>query len=165
MLVPIKTENVYESSVEHSKACRKKALDLLARREHSRLELQRKLSSRAYSQDTIDRVLDALEVDGLLEEARFVESFIRGRISKGQGPTRIQADLMHRGINEANIQTGLEDIQQDWGKLASDVRCKRFGITGPREFSERARQMRFLQYRGFERDQIDIALDLADDSD
>lgn len=160
-----KPESNSNSSSGDGKACRKKALDLLARREHSRLELRRKLSARAYSRNIIDGVLDDLEVDGLLEEARFVESFIRTRIGKGQGPTRIQAGLMQRGVAEASIQTGLLEVQQDWGTLASDVRCKRFGATEPQEFSERARQMRFLQYRGFERDQIDVALDIAADSD
>ena len=165
MLLSSKLEPTSDSSSGHGKACRKKALDLLARREHSRLELQRKLSARAYSRDIIDGVLDDLEVEGLLEEARFVESFIRSRVGKGQGPTRIQADLIQRGIAEARIQAGLVDVQQDWGRLASAVRCKRFGAMEPREFSERARQMRFLQYRGFERDQIEVALDLAADSD
>ncbi|MBH98809.1 MAG: RecX family transcriptional regulator [Rhodospirillaceae bacterium] len=160
-----KSEQTQESSVNTGKACRKQALDLLARREHTRLELKRKLSARAYRHDTIDEVLDKLEMEGLLEEMRFVESFVRTRINKGQGPLRIQADLVQRGVTEMNIRAGLTDACQDWGKLASEVRHKRFGSANPREFSERARQIRFLQYRGFKKHQIDAALDFEGNPD
>jgi regulatory protein len=110
-------------------------------------------------------VLDVLEAEGLLEEARFIESFVRARIDKGQGPTRIRADLIQRGIDEAHIQVGLREACQDWDVLAAKVRRKRFGMNMPSDFTERARQMRFLQYRGFERGQIEAALDLAAESD
>ena len=151
--------------MDQRKACRKQALDLLARREHSRLELERKLSARSYLQETIDDVLDALETEGLLEEARFVESFVRARIGKGQGPNRIRADLVRRGVAEVTIQAGLREAQHDWSALAAEARRKRFGTGRPDDFAERARQMRFLQYRGFEGVQIEAALDLAADSD
>ena len=110
-------------------------------------------------------MLDALEVEGLLEETRFIESFVRARIDKGQGPTRIRADLIQRGIDETHIQVGLREACQDWGVLAAKVRRKRFGMDMPSDFTERARQMRFLQYRGFEGGQIETALDPAVDPD
>jgi len=160
-----KPEDTQDVSSETRKACRRQAMDLLARREHSRAELERKLLARSYPRDTLGEVLDALEAEGLLDKARFVESFIRARVSKGQGPIRIRADLIQRGVDVATIEAGLRDARQDWGGLATVVRRKRFGINMPSEFAERARQTRFLQYRGFEGAQIEAALDLAADSD
>ena len=165
MPLPVKPEETQDSLSERRKTCRRQALDLLARREHSRLELERKLLARSYPRDTTNEVLDALEVEGLLEETRFIESFVRARIDKGQGPTRIRADLIQRGIDEAHIQVGLREACQDWGVLAAKVRRKRFGMDMPSDFTERARQMRFLQYRGFEGGQIETALDPAVDPD
>ena len=160
-----KPEETRDSPSEQRKACRNRAMDLLARREHSRLELERKLLARSYSQAPIDQVLDALESEGLLAEGRFVESFIRSRVSKGQGPTRIRAELLQRGIEESAAQAGLQEANLDWASLAAQAWQKRFGPHAPGDFKERARQARFLQYRGFEMEQINAALDVAADSD
>ena len=80
MPLSVKPEETQDSLSEQRKTSRRQALDLLARREHSRLELERKLLKRSYSRDTTNEVLDVLEVEGLLEEARFIESFVRTRI-------------------------------------------------------------------------------------
>jgi regulatory protein len=64
--------------------CKRTAVELLARREHSRLELERKLATRGFPEAVIAPALDALEHSGLLVAARFTESFIRSRIAKGQ---------------------------------------------------------------------------------
>jgi regulatory protein len=146
-------------------ACRKQALDLLARREHSRLELERKLAARAYSPDVIARTLDRLQQSGLLDAARFAESFVRSRISKGQGPLRIVRELTERGLSGAEAEDALAAIEIDWQAVAHGVRKKKFGDKPPREFKERARQSRFLQYRGFAADQIRAVLDLDPDYD
>ncbi len=140
-------------------------MDLLARREHSRLELARKLHARAYTPEIAAEVLDALEEEGLLEESRFVESFVRSRVGKGQGPARIRAELLQRGVDDALIQTGLGEADCDWISLAVAARRKRFGADSPSDFAERARQARFLQSRGFDGGQIQAALDLGADSD
>ena len=151
--------------VDDGKACRRRALDLLARREHSRLELQRKLLARAFVPVLVEDILDVLQADGLLNEGRFLESFIRSRIGKGQGPARIQAELNQRGIDRSRVQTWLRDSELDWASLAAGVREKRFGPGRPGSFVERARQTKYLQYRGFEIEQINAALELADESD
>ena len=146
-------------------ACRQRAMDLLARREHSRLELERKLGVRGFEPAVVAQVLDGLTRDRLLEEDRFVESFIRARARKGQGPMRIRGDLAQRGVDDGSVSAGLANAPCDWGALAAEVRTKRFGAAAPADFRERARQAKFLQYRGFDADQIRAALDLAADSD
>ena len=140
-------------------------MDLLARRDHSRLELDRKLTSRGFERAIVEHVLEDLIRDRLLEEDRFVESFIRGRVRKGQGPVRIRGELAQRGIADASASTALDEADCDWTALAAEVRTKRFGAEAPVDFKERARQAKFLQYRGFETEQIRAALDAARDSD
>ncbi len=145
-------------------ACKRTAVELLARREHSRLELQRKLAARGFPEGVIVPALDALEQSGVLAAARFTESFIRSRLAKGQGPVRIRAELAERGVAEQAAEL-LRGSDIDWLATARDARRKRFGAEPPRDFRERARQARFLQYRGFTADQVRAALELDADSD
>jgi len=145
-------------------ACKRTAVELLARREHSRLELQRKLAARGFPEGVIAPALDALERSGVLAAARFTESFIRSRLAKGQGPVRIRAELAERGVAEQAAEL-LRGSDIDWLATARAVRRKRFGAEPPCDFRERARQARFLQYRGFTADQVRAALELDADSD
>lgn len=140
-------------------------MDLLARRDHSRLELTRKLVARGFEATLVESVLDGLARDRLLLERRFVESFIRERYRKGQGPVRIRAELTERGIGPGEVAAGFAEADCDWGRSAAQVRVKRFGSSVPGDYKERARQARFLQYRGFDAEQIRTALDMAGDSD
>jgi regulatory protein len=146
-------------------ACRRAALGLLARREHSRQELDRKLAERGFPGDVSASVLDALEREGSLADARFTDSFVRSRIARGQGPQRIRADLVQRGIAAGAADDGLAGADVDWRAAIRAVRAKRFGPDLPRDYAERARQARFLQYRGFDSAQIRAALELDGDSD
>ncbi len=146
-------------------ACRKTALDLLARREHSRPELERKLARRAFSGGLIDEILDELEESGALSARRFAESFVSTRAAKGQGPVRIRSELTRRGVNSGVFDDLLHDGTIDWNAIARRARVKRFGAGAPANYAERARQARFLQYRGFDMGQIDAALDIGADSD
>ena len=133
---------------------RKKAMDYLARREHGRVELRKKLIKFGFDADISDDAIERLVDDGLQSDQRFTEAFIQSRINQGKGPTRIRADLSQRGVSDSVIEDGLYEAAQDWRALARDVRVKKFGAQQPKDFKEKARQMRFLQYRGFEHDQI-----------
>ena len=146
-------------------ACERAALDLLARREHSRRELERKLGARGFPDEMIAATLDALERSGELAATRFTESFIRARAAKGQGPARIRAELAERGIDREQAAELLRAAAIDWAAVASSVRDKRFGARPPTDFKERARQARFLEYRGFESGEIGRALGSRDDLD
>ena len=155
------------SHAESCKVLRKKAMDLLARREHAVAELRRKLQShvdgRGKAQhldaDAIDDVLAKLQNEGLVSDERFTEAFVRHRNNNGYGPQRIQAELRERGVSEkiAAIHLDLGDPQ--WFERALSVRNKRFGEDRPKDFKERARQARFLQYRGFTTEQARQVLD------
>lgn len=145
--------------------CERAALDLLARREHTRRELERKLAARGFDDGMIGATLDALEESGELAAARFTESFIRARAAKGHGPARIRAELAERGIDREQAAELLRAAGIDWAEIASTVRDKRFGRERPTDFKERARQARFLEYRGFDSGQIGSALRSGDDLD
>ena len=140
-------------------ACKRVGLDLLARREHSRRELERKLAARGFDAATLGPTLDELEESGALVAARFTESFVRSRGVRGQGPVRIRAELVERGIDDAEATQLLREAGIDWVESARAERRKRFGSGPPRDFKERTRQARFLQYRGFDSASIRAALD------
>jgi regulatory protein len=142
---------------------RKKAMDLLARREHGRAELQRKLVAAGFDVDVAADALRRLAEEGLQSDRRFVESFVQSRINQGKGPLRIHADLGQKGIASGLIDEVLEETGEDWCALAREARLKEFGRTQPAGFRDKARQMRFLQYRGFEPDQIRTAVASFDD--
>jgi regulatory protein len=78
---------------------------------------------------------------------------------------RIRAELAQRGIDAPGAAAALVAEEVDWFEAARAARRKRFGADLPRDFKERARQARFLQYRGFDSRQIQAALELPDDSD
>lgn len=138
-------------------------MDYLARREHGRAELTRKLTKFGFEPDTSDDAIAGLIEDGLQSDQRFVDAFIQSRINQGKGPSRIRVELKERGLNGSDIDNGLTDAGQDWFVLAAEVRRKKFGPGKPADFSTKAKQMRFLQYRGFEQDHIQAAV--SQDSD
>jgi regulatory protein len=138
-------------------------MDLLARREHSRLELKRKLVARSFDESLVSVVLDELENDGLLSAERFLQSFVESRYARGQGPKRIERELADRGVESSAGY--LDDPRFDWATLARETRIRRFGKAMPTDFREKARQMRFLEYRGFSRDQIRYALKFEDQNE
>jgi regulatory protein len=138
------------------------AVGLLARREHSRGELTRKLAQRGCEPGDIERALDALEDDRLLSDARFSEQFVRGRVERGAGPARIRADLRQRGVADGLAEAALDQYATDWRQRAREVRRKRFGDEPPADYKQRARQARFLQGRGFTAEQIGRVLNEVD---
>jgi regulatory protein len=137
---------------------RKKAMDYLARREHGRTELLNKLTKFGFEADAADDAVAQLVDDGLQSDTRFAEAFVRSRIGQGKGPARIRAELREHGVSDGVIDTALSEAGQDWFELAIDVRFKKFGAERPADFKEKARQMRFLQSRGFDSDQIQVAV-------
>jgi regulatory protein len=136
---------------------RKKAMDFLARREYGRTELAKKLADKGFRRSAVEEELATLSEEGLQSDTRFAESFVQSRINQGKGPVRIRADLGQRGIRDGIIEGALESAACDWYELARQERVKKFGDKVPGEFREKARQMRFLQYRGFEQDHIQSA--------
>jgi len=136
---------------------RKKAMDFLARREYGQTELTRKLADKGYDRDVAEQAVRKLTEDGLQSDQRFAGSFVQSRINQGKGPVRIRLDLGQRGVTDAVVEVAIEESAADWHGLARAVRSRKFGLGEPADFQAKAKQMRFLQYRGFEQDHIQSA--------
>ena len=133
---------------------RVKAMDLLARREYSRKELQQRLLQRDYAAELVDQVITQLLSECLLSDERFVESFINSRMQRGQGPVRIRAELRDRGISDDLIEAMLDMRDPVWRTSLYEIHARRFAGEMPTTPGERARQQRFFTYRGFTSEQI-----------
>jgi regulatory protein len=134
------------------------ALDLLARREHGSDELREKLLEREFDAVEIDEALTRLIAEGLLSQQRFVESFVSSHVRRGHGPVWIRAALERKKVSATEVHEALAAYSADWAGLAAEVRRKRFGAQLPADPAARARQSRFLQYRGFTAEQVRHAL-------
>jgi len=137
---------------------RNAAMDLLTGREFSRAELCSKLSKRFENHSGIDDVLDQLCDDGLQSDSRFTNAFVRSRVSRGQGLARIRMDIREKGIDQELLTRILSEQEVDWFELARDVARRKFGNEEAKDQKAKAKRVRFLQYRGFNFDQIKYAL-------
>lgn len=152
-----KEEEPADPAVQRT-AARNTAIGLLARREHAQAEIKRKLRDRGYDKDLTLEVVDDLTRQRLLSDTRFAEAFIRSRADRGQGPVRLRAELRQLQIPAEQIERQLLAVEVDWTALARQVRLRKFGKQPPASLGERAKQVRFLQYRGFMAGQIRAAL-------
>ena len=132
-------------------------MDFLARREHSQVELRRKLATRGFDAELIETTLADLVAENLLSNSRFAEAFVHSRFQKGSGPQKIHAELRERGIDDGLIDASIAGYDQQWLERVREVREKKFGAHLPGDYKERTRQMRFLQQRGFTTEQISSA--------
>ncbi|MDP3979013.1 MAG: recombination regulator RecX [Pseudomonas sp.] len=135
-------------------AVRRAAMDLLARREHGRVELTRKLARRGAPLELIDTALERLAQEGLLSEARYLESFVGYRARAGYGPLRIREELIQRGLPRADVEQALGDSGIDWREQLEQTWRRKFAGQLPGDAREHARQGRFLSYRGYPLDLI-----------
>ena len=137
------------SEVNQPVEVRRKAMDLLARREHSALELRRKLLSRDFDESTVDQVLARLQQDRLQCDARFTESYVHHRINAGIGPVKIRYELLQKGVRDDLIEQYLQTRSELWDTMMAQQRARKFGETIPEDMKDRMKQVRFLQNRGF----------------
>ena len=146
-----------EASTSDPKIVEAAAVRLLSRREHSIEELRRKLGRKGYPPETIEAVIQKLAGKRLVSDERFTASFVHHHAKRGQGPVRIRAALRQQGITDSQAEEALRSADIDWLQLAREVRRRKFGATAPRSLDERAKQARFLQYRGFDAEQLRAA--------
>jgi len=128
-----------------------RAVGLLSRREHSRIELQRKLAPHAENPEALSKVLDELSREGWQSDERFTQGLVH-RKATGHGLTRIVQDLKKQGITPEAIATVRSALKETELSRAQAVWAQKFGsqpIQFPLSLSEYARQGRFLASRGF----------------
>jgi len=133
------------------------AIAMLARREHASGELLDKLTERGYDAALCQAAIDELIDERLVDDVRFAAAYVRSHAARGQGPRRLRQDMGAAGLPAALIQAAIDE-GPDWHQLAAQTRQRKFGDEPPADWAERARQSRFLQYRGFSNDHIRSAL-------
>ena len=139
-----------------------RALRLLARREHSRTELARKLAAHAASPETLDALLDGLEERKQLSDSRYAEQRVR-TLARKYGSSRIRQELRARGIDAQAAESAvLASAEDDLSRAVEILRRKYREPAASRE--ERARRARFLLGRGFSYPIIQEALKLSSDA-
>ncbi|WP_296752157.1 recombination regulator RecX [Thiobacillus sp.] len=131
---------------------RERALRLLARREHSRFELARKLETAGFARADIAVLLDQFEAKNWLSDQRFADSYVADHRAR-TGSVKLAYDLRQRGVGDAIIEAVLGENRGSEFERARAVWKKKFGAA-PADAPEQARQMRFLQSRGFAADLI-----------
>jgi regulatory protein len=139
------------------------AVALLARRDFAAGELRDKLVANGFSTAVAAATVAELQVEKLLDDARYAEHYVAYRARRGQGPVRIAADLHAVGVDKTLVETALAGVA-DWNGVAREVRQRKFGSESALSWSEKARQARFLQYRGFAAAHIRAALGSEVDS-
>jgi len=139
-------------------AIRRAAMNMLTRRDYSQHEISQKLKAKGYAGHEIKPVIASLAQEGLINESRFTENFIYWRRGRGYGPVRISMELQTRGIAAEIITEFLQITESFWDEAARKVWQKHFRGRAPADYHERMKQMRFLQYRGFTREQIESVL-------
>lgn len=140
-----------------------RALGLLARRDHSKKELNRKLTSRGLDAEEVEVAVDRLAGEGWQDDSRFAEGLVRSRAASGYGPLRIRAELSTHGLESEAIARAMGTFEGDWTENARDLVRRRFGKALD-DLAQRRKAADFLIRRGFGGDSVRAAtrLDLDD---
>ena len=133
------------------------AVVLLARRDFCAKELRERLVSQGYAVGVVEGVVAELGGRGFIDDARYAQQYVALHAERGHGPHRIERELKQLGVESTLIADALAG-GEDWGRRARELRIRRFGLEPPTQWPEKARQARFLQYRGFSNDHIRAAL-------
>jgi len=130
------------------------AVRLLSRREHSTYEIRDKLLQRDFDEAEIEQALVELQQGDWLSDERYAEAYIRMRQQKGFGPIRIANELNERGVKESIVETYLHAGEEDWRQTLLKLYEKKYRNTAVEDYNEKAKRIRFMQYRGFSLDMI-----------
>ncbi|WP_038051190.1 regulatory protein RecX [Thioalkalivibrio sp. ALJ1] len=123
-------------------------LRLLVRREHSALELSRKLAERGFERDAVDAALERARELDYLSDTRYADFMARHRTEQGYGEQRIRAELAHNGIGNETVNAALEALDVDWLDQAR-AQLERHFRHSPETREDEARYLRHLAGRGF----------------
>jgi regulatory protein len=137
------------------------SIALLAMRDYTASELRRKLKERGYLEIAIEPVIFDLESESKLNDRRYGFNLVASRAGRGRGPVRIRQELRRAGLDDEAIDEAVSKGEDapDFLALARAARTRKFGPGLPKDRKERARQARFLQYRGFSNDHIRAVLE------
>ena len=140
-----------------------RALKYLSMREHSRLELGRKLSRYAEEGDDVEALLDFLEKNNWLSQERFAESLVHRRAGR-YGNSRVISELQQHGVKGEDLAELKSELASTELARAREVWRRKFG-TVAEDAAGRSKQMRFLLQRGFSQAAVRAAMQGGGDED
>lgn len=128
------------------------SLRLLAMREHSELQLWKKLEQREFDEIEISDAIELLKSENYLSDERFAESYLRSRQLKLYGPIKIRLELEERGVSGSIISQAMYEFEEsgDWFAIMQQAYVRKYGDSKAEDYSEKAKRCRYLQNRGFE---------------
>jgi len=130
------------------------AVKLLSRREHSAFEIRDKLLKRDFDEAEVEQTIIELQQGGWLSDERFAEAYIRMRQQKGFGPVRIAIELNERGVKDSIVDEYLQADDDAWQQILEQQYLKKYKDKPFEDYNDKAKRIRFLQYRGFTLDII-----------
>ena len=128
------------------------AFAVLTRREYSKADLIEKLALYAMDREEVLKLVDELAKENYQSDQRVAEIMLSSQKRKGKGPNRIKLALKSKKIDTSLIQEELKET--DWTEQAYQLKVKKYGAKVEKELKLKAKQIRFLMYRGFEMDAI-----------
>lgn len=142
---------------------REAAIRLLARREHSQMELLRKLQQKGFAASLCETAVCHLQEQGYQSELRFAQMLIRAKAAKFYGPGRIMEELRQHQIASSDSHSAMQESDIDWFALCKDALLRKYRHEVSEDWQARQKQKRYLWQRGFSEDQIQYALQSGTD--
>lgn len=156
------SESTQRNSRRRETTPAQRALGLLVRREHSKLELTRKLLARGISEADAVAAVGKMAQAGWQDDIRFACSLARTRASAGYGPLRIRAEIQSHGLGSDAVESAFvaltEAGEDDWRARAAELVRRRFGVSGRVPLATQRKAADFLLRRGFDSDCIRAAI-------
>ncbi len=132
---------------------------LLSRQDYSTKQITTKLQSRGVEPEYIQELITYCTEHHFIDDVRFCESFIIRQTNKLLGYQRIKSDAYNKGLDTELVETMINEMEIDWYQLAQSAYNKKFSNNNESlDYKEKAKRMRYLSYRGFNRDQIEFAM-------
>lgn len=128
------------------------AFAVLARKEYSKADLIEKLATWAQDRDEVLTLVEELSANHYQSDQRVAEMTVRSQVRKGKGPNRIKLALRAKHLDKELVREDIAEI--DWYEQAYQLKVKKYGTEVSKDPKIKAKQIRFLQYRGFEMDAI-----------
>lgn len=138
---------------------RRGIVELLSRRDYSRLELLRKFRDRCEDSDLLEQILDDFQQRQWQSDLRFAESYLNSRFQRGVGPLRLRQELKEKGIDAHTIELVFDAFDGDWFENLYRIAEKKSKSIKENDKNKKQKLFRFLAYRGFTSEQISSVID------
>jgi len=152
------TKNQTIEPITDKTKLRNRALYWLSKRDYSIKDFSTKLDKVC----ELDELKQALLVDFIardwLNEQRYMQGFVRSKLAAGLGQRRIVQELQQHGIKSSDSNLYLEQLEVDWFEQAKNTYLRKYGETPVDDYREKSKRYRYMQYRGFDSDQIQYSM-------